>query len=98
MADFARSEDPAVQRQLERLAALSPGADILGLERIAVLMDRLGHPELELPPVVHIAGTNGKGSTSRSSAPPPRPPASRRMSTPARTWSASTSASASPAP
>ncbi|MFD1611898.1 bifunctional folylpolyglutamate synthase/dihydrofolate synthase [Sphingomonas tabacisoli] len=61
--DFARSSDPAVQRQLDRLAALSPGRDILGLERITALLDRLGNPELRLPPVLHVAGTNGKGST-----------------------------------
>ena len=63
MADRAVSDDPRVQRQLERLAILSPGADILGLERITALLDRLGHPERELPPVLHVAGTNGKGST-----------------------------------
>lgn len=61
--DFARSSDPAVQQQLDRLAALSPGRDILGLERITVLLDRLGNPQLRLPPVFHVAGTNGKGST-----------------------------------
>lgn len=63
MADFAISSDPAVQRQLDRLATLSPGADILGLERISVLLDRLGNPHRQLPPVFHVAGTNGKGST-----------------------------------
>jgi dihydrofolate synthase/folylpolyglutamate synthase len=63
MRDFARSTDPAVQRQLDRLGALAPGADILGLERIAALLDRLGNPERRLPPVFHVAGTNGKGST-----------------------------------
>ena len=63
MADFAVSSDPAVQRQLDRLATLSPGADILGLERISVLLDRLGNPHHRLPPVFHVAGTNGKGST-----------------------------------
>jgi dihydrofolate synthase/folylpolyglutamate synthase len=61
--DFARSSDPAVQRQLDRLATLSPGRDILGLERITALLDRLGNPQLHLPPVLHVAGTNGKGST-----------------------------------
>ncbi|NNM75365.1 bifunctional folylpolyglutamate synthase/dihydrofolate synthase [Sphingomonas sp. ID1715] len=61
--DFARSADPAVQRQLERLARLSPGRDILGLERITALLARLGNPERRLPPVFHVAGTNGKGST-----------------------------------
>jgi len=63
MPDFAVSSDPAVQRQLERLATLSPGADILGLERISALLDRLGNPHHTLPPVFHVAGTNGKGST-----------------------------------
>src|SRR6195952_2198394 len=63
MADFAISSDPAVQRQLDRLGTLSPGADTLGLERVAALLDRLGHPERALPPVFHVAGTNGKGST-----------------------------------
>ncbi|HYZ48738.1 MAG TPA: folylpolyglutamate synthase/dihydrofolate synthase family protein [Sphingomonas sp.] len=61
--DFATSSDPAVQRQLDRLTALSPGRDILGLERITALLARLGHPERRLPPVFHVAGTNGKGST-----------------------------------
>jgi dihydrofolate synthase / folylpolyglutamate synthase len=63
MADFAVSDDPAVQRQLARLATLSPGGDVLGLERISALLDRLGNPERVLPPVFHVAGTNGKGST-----------------------------------
>lgn len=52
-----------MQRQLERLASLSPGADVLGLERIGALCARLGHPERRLPPLFHVAGTNGKGST-----------------------------------
>ena len=63
MPDHAHSDDPAVQTQLNRLTMLSPGRDVLGLERIAELMDRLGNPHLALPPVFHVAGTNGKGST-----------------------------------
>jgi dihydrofolate synthase/folylpolyglutamate synthase len=63
MADFARSTDPAVQEQLDRLAALTPAGDELGLERIAILLDRLDRPQDALPPVFHVAGTNGKGST-----------------------------------
>lgn len=60
--DRAVSDHPAVQAQLDRLSSLSPGADILGLERISALLDRLGNPERALPPVFHVAGTNGKGS------------------------------------
>ena len=63
MADFARSEHPAVQAQLDRLAKLSPIGDRLGLERIRELLERLGRPQDFLPPVLHVAGTNGKGST-----------------------------------
>ncbi|KQT32435.1 bifunctional folylpolyglutamate synthase/dihydrofolate synthase [Sphingomonas sp. Leaf412] len=63
MPDHASSSDPAVQAQLDRLWALSPGADILGLDRITRLLARVGDPHLRLPPVFHVAGTNGKGST-----------------------------------
>jgi dihydrofolate synthase/folylpolyglutamate synthase len=63
MADFARSAHPHVQAQLDRLSMLSPAGDRLGLERICELLDRLGRPQDRLPPVLHIAGTNGKGST-----------------------------------
>ncbi len=63
MADFARSTHPDVQAQLDRLSKLSPAGDRLGLDRIAQLLDRLGRPQDALPPVFHIAGTNGKGST-----------------------------------
>lgn len=63
MPDRAASDHPAVQAQLDRLALLSPGGDILGLERISALLGRLGDPHLALPPVLHVAGTNGKGST-----------------------------------
>jgi dihydrofolate synthase / folylpolyglutamate synthase len=63
MADHAKSDSPAVQAQLDRLTALSPGRDVLGLERITELCARLGNPQNQLPPVFHIAGTNGKGST-----------------------------------
>ncbi len=63
MADGARSDHPAVQEQLNRLSLLSPGRDVLGLERISIVMERLGNPHLTLPPVFHVAGTNGKGST-----------------------------------
>ena len=63
MPDHATSTDPAVQAQLDRLTMLSPGKDVLGLERIATLLERLGNPHHHLPPVFHVSGTNGKGST-----------------------------------
>jgi dihydrofolate synthase/folylpolyglutamate synthase len=63
LADFATSDHPEVQHQLERLQRLAPSGDVLGLERIQALLERLGNPERRLPPVFHVAGTNGKGST-----------------------------------
>jgi dihydrofolate synthase/folylpolyglutamate synthase len=47
---------------LARLLALHPKKIDLSLDRIRRLLDRLGHPERRLPPLIHIAGTNGKGS------------------------------------
>jgi dihydrofolate synthase/folylpolyglutamate synthase len=47
---------------LARLTALHPRIIDLSLGRIERLMETLGHPEKKLPPVVHVAGTNGKGS------------------------------------
>jgi len=61
--DFAASSDPAVQAQLDRLAALSLPQGRLGLDTIRELLARLGDPQKRLPPVFHVAGTNGKGST-----------------------------------
>ena len=63
MKDFAASSDPAVQAQLDRLAALSLPQGRLGLEVIRELLARLGDPQKRLPPTFHVAGTNGKGST-----------------------------------
>ncbi len=47
---------------LERLMSLHPKVIDLTLERVERLLDRLGNPENDLPPVIHVAGTNGKGS------------------------------------
>ena len=63
MKDFAISEHPAVQKQLDRLGALSLPQGRIGLDVIHELLERLGNPEKRLPPVFHVAGTNGKGST-----------------------------------
>ncbi|HWW37220.1 MAG TPA: folylpolyglutamate synthase/dihydrofolate synthase family protein [Xanthobacteraceae bacterium] len=46
-----------------RLLALHPKRIDLSLGRIQRLLAALGHPERHLPPVIHVAGTNGKGST-----------------------------------
>ena len=48
---------------IERLMALHPKRIDLSLERIERLLAALDHPERKLPPVIHVAGTNGKGST-----------------------------------
>ncbi len=47
---------------LTRLSALHPSKIDLHLDRIQRLLADLGHPEKNLPPVIHVAGTNGKGS------------------------------------
>jgi dihydrofolate synthase/folylpolyglutamate synthase len=47
---------------LERLSKLHPKLIDLSLDRVSRLLDALGNPERRLPPVVHVAGTNGKGS------------------------------------
>ncbi|HEX4846740.1 MAG TPA: folylpolyglutamate synthase/dihydrofolate synthase family protein [Novosphingobium sp.] len=63
MRDFAISDNPRVQAQLDRLGRLSLPQGRLGLEVIHALLARLGDPHKALPPVFHVAGTNGKGST-----------------------------------
>lgn len=63
MKDFAISENAAVQAQLDRLGALSLPQGRLGLDTVRELCRRLGDPQNHLPPVFHVAGTNGKGST-----------------------------------
>jgi dihydrofolate synthase/folylpolyglutamate synthase len=61
--DFATSDDPAVQAQLDRLAQLSLPQGRFGLDTIRALLQRLSNPQDHIPPVFHVAGTNGKGST-----------------------------------
>ncbi|MCQ8278442.1 bifunctional folylpolyglutamate synthase/dihydrofolate synthase [Acetobacteraceae bacterium KSS8] len=48
---------------LQRLQRLYPSLIDLSLGRLESLLAKLGHPERRLPPVIHVAGTNGKGST-----------------------------------
>jgi dihydrofolate synthase/folylpolyglutamate synthase len=54
---------PPLGELIARLSALHPKRVDLDLERMHRLLQRLGHPERKLPPVIHVAGTNGKGST-----------------------------------
>src|SRR5687767_576711 len=48
---------------IARLLALHPRRIDLSLDRILRILDKLGHPQRRTPPVIHVAGTNGKGST-----------------------------------
>jgi dihydrofolate synthase/folylpolyglutamate synthase len=48
---------------LDRLLHIHPKGIDLKLDRVERLLADLGHPELKMPPVFHVAGTNGKGST-----------------------------------
>lgn len=59
MTDLLLPHDAA----LERLRALHPIKIDLSLGRTLRLLDELGRPQDRLPPVIHVAGTNGKGST-----------------------------------
>jgi dihydrofolate synthase / folylpolyglutamate synthase len=48
---------------IARLLSLHPKRIDLTLDRMGRILEQLGHPERRLPPVIHVAGTNGKGST-----------------------------------
>lgn len=52
-----------VNAALTRMQALHPQLIDLGLPRILNFLDRLGRPQDRVPPAIHVAGTNGKGST-----------------------------------
>ncbi|MBR0871578.1 bifunctional folylpolyglutamate synthase/dihydrofolate synthase [Bradyrhizobium tropiciagri] len=63
MTASAAPSQPSFEALLARIAALHPKRIDLSLDRMLGLMERLDHPERKLPPVIHVAGTNGKGST-----------------------------------
>ncbi|MGH6707015.1 MAG: bifunctional folylpolyglutamate synthase/dihydrofolate synthase, partial [Sphingomicrobium sp.] len=63
MKEVIRSADPRVSALIARQATQYAGQDYLGLDRISALLERLERPQDRLPPVLHVAGTNGKGST-----------------------------------
>jgi dihydrofolate synthase/folylpolyglutamate synthase len=54
---------PSIGELIARLSALHPARIDLDLKRMHRLLERLDHPERKLPPAIHVAGTNGKGST-----------------------------------
>jgi dihydrofolate synthase/folylpolyglutamate synthase len=54
--------DP-IEQIAARLERLHPRLIDLSLDRLRTLLARLDHPEQRLPPIIHVAGTNGKGST-----------------------------------
>ncbi len=53
-----------LDKVLAQLSALHPKKIDLGLDRVLSVLGKLGNPHLRLPPAIHIAGTNGKGSTT----------------------------------
>lgn len=63
MKEVIRSADPRVAALIDRQATQYRDRDQLGLDCIKLLLDKLGRPQDRLPPVLHVAGTNGKGST-----------------------------------
>lgn len=56
-------DTPSPDPILERLQQLHPKLIDLSLDRMHRILARLGNPERRVPPVIHVAGTNGKGST-----------------------------------
>jgi dihydrofolate synthase / folylpolyglutamate synthase len=59
----AANSSSALDELIARLSALHPNRIDLNLDRMHRLLARMDHPERKLPPVIHVAGTNGKGST-----------------------------------
>jgi dihydrofolate synthase/folylpolyglutamate synthase len=58
------SGDSAATREIERLLGLFPRGFDLSLDRIARLLEDLGRPQDRMPPIIHVAGNNGKGSAT----------------------------------
>ena len=54
----------SAEAAIARLLEIHPKGFDLSLDRIGLLLDKLANPHLRIPPVFHVAGTNGKGSTT----------------------------------
>ncbi|MGL4542538.1 MAG: bifunctional folylpolyglutamate synthase/dihydrofolate synthase, partial [Polymorphobacter sp.] len=63
MMEAAHSDNPVLDALLSVAFKLHPQTVDLSLDRLERLLSRLGNPHRKLPPVFHVAGTNGKGST-----------------------------------
>ncbi|MES2905211.1 MAG: folylpolyglutamate synthase/dihydrofolate synthase family protein [Pseudomonadota bacterium] len=63
MREVIRSTDPRLTALIARQATQHADDDQIGLDRIRALLDAIDRPQDRLPPVFHVAGTNGKGST-----------------------------------
>ena len=63
MKEVVKVDDPRLAALIARQATQYADDDQIGLDRIRALLDALGRPHDRLPPVFHVAGTNGKGST-----------------------------------
>ncbi len=62
-ASSGQAEPSRIEGLIARLHGLHPRLIDLSLDRLLALLDKLGNPQRRLPPVIHVAGTNGKGST-----------------------------------
>jgi dihydrofolate synthase/folylpolyglutamate synthase len=60
---MSSTDSSRVDTLVARLAALHPKLIDLSLDRMWRILAALGEPQRALPPVIHVAGTNGKGST-----------------------------------
>lgn len=64
MTDMTHLPMSEAELEIEKLMQLHPKGFDLSLERITALLEKLGNPHRRLPPVIHVAGTNGKGSVT----------------------------------
>jgi len=64
MNDMTHLPMSEAELEIEKLMQLHPKGFDLSLERITALLEKLGNPHRRLPPVIHVAGTNGKGSVT----------------------------------
>ena len=63
MARWMYSPDADIEAAMRALEKKYPPLYSSGIERTVAMLEKLGNPHLKLPPVFHVAGTNGKGST-----------------------------------